>query len=78
MVIMASLFISVKLFGFISTTRTETPYKTWDQCVNSLDIKYAKVKDQDQTEIVFLRDRGYLAVTNKGDYTKQMYSCQKQ
>lgn len=76
MVFMASLFISVKMFGFISTNRTETEYKTWDQCVNALDIKYAKVRNKEKIEVIYVRDRGYLSIANKNDYTKQIHTCQ--
>lgn len=77
-VVMASVYITVHLFGFTDTTRDTKQYANWNQCVNSLEIYEAKHHNKPNLEITFDREKGFLKISNTSDKTIEAHQCQKE
>jgi hypothetical protein len=77
-VTMASVFVTVHLFGFASTNKSYEKYDNWNQCVNSLEIQEAKFHNKPNHQITFDRERGYLAISDHQAKTLQRHQCQKE
>lgn len=76
-VTMASVYLTIHLFG-TTTKRTETqPFENMNQCVNSLEIRYHKYAKDTQYQTTFDREQGYLAISNLSDKTIQRHQCQE-
>lgn len=76
-VTMASVVLTVHLFGVVTTEKFSKQYANWNQCVNSLDIHEAKFRNQPNMQITFDREKGYLAISDHNEKVIQKHQCQK-
>jgi hypothetical protein len=76
-VTMASVVLSVHLFGIVSTEKFTKQYDNWNQCVNSLEIHEAKFHNKQNMQTTLDRELGYLAISDHDEKVIQKHQCQK-
>jgi len=72
---MASLFISVYLFGFTSNTENYTPYKNMNQCTNALEIMANKAKHDPNNEVIYSKETKTLKIANNKTHKIATHQC---
>lgn len=76
-VTLGSLYLTVYLFGYTTTERQYTPFASWNQCVNSLEIKAKRAKRDPRNQVTFDKKDGYLGISNKSAYTVEKHECRE-
>lgn len=75
-VTMASIYITVHLFGFVTKTTETKPYESMSKCVNSLEIHASRFKSNKRIEVQFSRSAGTLKISDTVDKTIAIHKCQ--
>lgn len=74
-VTMASLYVTVHLFGFMTKEVVNTSFKTMPQCVNSLLIKKAKYDKDPSYVVLYSESKQALKISRESNHTIQLHQC---
>lgn len=72
---MSSIYLTVHLFGFMTTENEYKVYESRNHCVNSLEIHKAKFSDKERYDVTFDKANAYLKISDKQDKSIQIHQC---
>jgi hypothetical protein len=73
--VLAATYITVHLFGLTSKDFSNTPFGSFQQCVNHLEIKTTQAKRNPNNQVSFNPANGKAAISNKQTYEVAAYEC---
>lgn len=74
-VTMASLYITVHLFGIVQREQINTPYQTMDECVSVLKHHSERYSNNPRYQVTLNKENGYLAISDQVDKKIETHTC---
>lgn len=74
-VTMASLYITVHLFGFLQKEQISTPYKTMGECVTVLEHHSERYSNNPRYQVTFNKEKAYLAISDNVEKKIETHNC---
>ena len=74
-VTLASVYITVHLFGIPTSEKVNQSFGTWGKCVSWLESQAKRAKTDSNNNVTLLSKNGYLAISNQTTYKVEKHMC---